>query len=96
MPGTVELAGHADLFALTQLGDDVLLGREVEEERAVGDTDRLDDGRDIGVGHARRLELGDRRLEQPLAGGEPLASLVVTFSLVIGGCDHMHVTDFCQ
>ena len=51
----VELAGHAHLLALAQLGDDVLLRREVEEERAVRDAGGARRSRATSAGgHARR------------------------------------------
>ncbi len=49
----------------------MLLGREVEEEGAVGDSGRGDDRADIGLGHTRSLELGDGGTHQSLPRLQP-------------------------
>ena len=69
----VELAGHAHLLALAELGDHVLLRGEVEEERAVRDTGRLRRSPSTSAATTPvALELRDRGGEEPLAGREPL------------------------
>ena len=80
----VELPGHADLLAVAQLGEDVLLRREVEEERAVRDPGRR------RRSHRRRPAATPARLnsatasdKQALPRREPLGLLEVIFSVAV-------------
>ena len=66
------MLGDALLFALLEFEQDVFLGREMEEEGAVGDARRSDDRADVCLGHTRALELGDGGSHQSLAGLQTL------------------------
>jgi hypothetical protein len=61
-----ELGRDPRLLAALQFEQHMLLGREVEVEGSVGDTRRGHDGGDLGAGHARPGELGDRRTQDAL------------------------------
>jgi len=67
-----ELRGQPGLLAAFELGQDVLLGREVEVERAAGDAGLLGDDGHVRVSHAGPLELGDGSAVEPLASLQAL------------------------